>query len=98
MVSVFLKTIAPIIAAFIMTALLVNNSGLLNADIAAPFASITASLFDRFGGEPATSANHSTPLVQRTAVVETLTPADRQQRAPNNIAASTPTEPVVENV
>ena len=95
MISVILKAGLSIAIAFVMAVLLANNSGLLHADIAAPFANISASLFDRLGLGPA-NAGQSAPLVQSTADVETLTAVDKQPPAPDRTTAVAPTEPVVE--
>ena len=94
MISVLLKAGISIAIAFVVAVLLANNSGLLHADIAAPFANISASLFDRFRLGPA-NTDQSTPLVQPTADVETLTVIDKQPPAPDRTTADTPTEPVV---
>lgn len=95
MISVILKASISIAIAFVVAVLLANNSGLLHADIAAPFANITASLFDRFRLAPA-DTNQSAPLVQSTADMETLTVVDKQPPAPDRTTAVAPPEPVVE--
>src|SRR5262249_31919925 len=97
MISVILKVSVSIAIAFVMAVLLANNSGLVPPDIAATFANISASLFDRFGLGPATT-NQFTPLARATADVDTLTVVDKQPPAFNNTTAVAPTEPVVEKV
>jgi hypothetical protein len=90
-----LKASISIALAFVVAAVLVTNSAPLYTNITASVATITASLSNKLGLEP---ANQLKPLVQSAADVETLTTADKQPSAPNKTAASAPTEPVVERV
>jgi hypothetical protein len=97
MISVILKASVSIAIAFVVAVLLANNSGLLHADIAAPFANISASLFDRFGSG-ATNTNQAASLVQSAGDVETWTVVDKQPPSPDRTTAVAAVEPVVEKV
>jgi len=96
MISFFWKPSISIATAVVVASLLLNNSGLLYANITASIANVRASLSNKRGLERATF-NQSAPLVQATADVETATAAE-EQPAPNNIVANASADPVVEEV